>query len=201
MKRIFLSASVPEQGRGNFYETADPFLIQFAVRELLTVCLGRFQIVWGGHPAITPMVWAVCEDLGVEYAKSVKLFQTKFFEDRFPIENERFGNVIYVAAFKGDREKSLLKMRKRMLKGRFEAAVFIGGMEGVVAEYEIFRSLHPDTMVLPVSTPGGAAAQLQGILSNDIGRIDFARLFAERLKIDNESSRRYINRAFNRFNE
>lgn len=190
MKRIFLSASVPEQGRGNFYETADPFLIQFAVRELLTVCLGRFQIVWGGHPAITPMVWAVCEDLGVEYAKSVKLFQTKFFEDRFPIENKKFGNVIYVAAFKGDREKSLLKMRKRMLKGRFEAAVFIGGMEGIFAEYEIFRDLHPDTMILPVSTPGGAAAQLPDIKPSDVDRIDFARLFTERLKIDSKRSRR-----------
>ncbi|MFZ6672271.1 hypothetical protein ACO0J9_29755, partial [Pseudomonas aeruginosa] len=53
MKRIFLSASVPRPDRGNFHETADPFLIQFAVRELMTVALGRRQIVWGGHPAIT----------------------------------------------------------------------------------------------------------------------------------------------------
>lgn len=58
IKRIFLSASVPRVGRGNFHESADPFLIQFAVRELLTVALGRRQIVWGGHPAITPMIWA-----------------------------------------------------------------------------------------------------------------------------------------------
>ncbi len=64
MGSIFLSASVPIEGRGNFYETANPFLIQFAVREFLTVCLGRRHIVWGGHPAITPMVWSVCEDLG-----------------------------------------------------------------------------------------------------------------------------------------
>ena len=60
MAQIFLSASIPVQGRGNFFESADPFLIQFAVRELMTVCLGRRRIVWGGHPAITPMIWAVC---------------------------------------------------------------------------------------------------------------------------------------------
>ena len=79
MKRIFLSASVPKQGRGNFFDTANPFLIQFAIRELLTVCLGRRQIVWGGHPAITPMVWAICQDMGVEYAKAVVLDQSRFY--------------------------------------------------------------------------------------------------------------------------
>jgi hypothetical protein len=67
MTAVFLSASVPVMGRGNFYETADPFLIQSAVREFVTAVLGRRLIVWGGHPAITPMVWAVCEDLGVSF--------------------------------------------------------------------------------------------------------------------------------------
>ncbi|MEB3734007.1 hypothetical protein ULF88_07440 [Halopseudomonas pachastrellae] len=22
-------------------------------------------MVWGGHPAITPMIWSICEDLGL----------------------------------------------------------------------------------------------------------------------------------------
>lgn len=39
MSQIFLSASIPQQGRGDFFESADPFLIQFAVREFMTVCL------------------------------------------------------------------------------------------------------------------------------------------------------------------
>jgi hypothetical protein len=68
MKAVFLSASVPVIGRANYYKTADPFLIQRAVREFVNVALGRRLIVWGGHPAITPMVWAVCEDLGIHYA-------------------------------------------------------------------------------------------------------------------------------------
>ena len=71
MSAIFLSASVPILGRGIYHETANPFLIQSAVREFVTVALGRRLIVWGGHPAITPMVWAVCEDLGVEFSQSV----------------------------------------------------------------------------------------------------------------------------------
>src|SRR5215475_2836912 len=93
MKAVFLSASVPVIGRGNYYETADPFLIQSAVREFVTVALGRRLIVWGGHPAITPMVWAVCEDLGVSYADAVVLYQSKYFKGLVPEENERFGNV------------------------------------------------------------------------------------------------------------
>lgn len=84
MSTIFLSASVPVVGRGNYFESADPFLIQMAVRELLTLALGRRRIVWGGHPAITPMVWAVCEDLGVPYSNAVVLYQSRFFEEIFP---------------------------------------------------------------------------------------------------------------------
>ena len=57
MSAIFLSASVPTVGRGNYYETADPFLIQIAVRELVFAVIKNQKIVWGGHPAITPMIW------------------------------------------------------------------------------------------------------------------------------------------------
>src|SRR3546814_13763214 len=88
MNEIFLSASVPEHGRGDFYETANPFLIQFAVRELITVCLGRRRIVWGGHPSITPMVHAVCRDFGLEFEAPVLLYQSTYFKDRFPARSE-----------------------------------------------------------------------------------------------------------------
>lgn len=54
MDSIFLSASVPVNGRGDYYETADPFLIQCAVREFAIAVVRKMKIVWGGHPAITP---------------------------------------------------------------------------------------------------------------------------------------------------
>lgn len=181
--RIFLSASVPVSGRGDFHENANPFLIQFAVRELLTVCLGRRLIVWGGHPAITPMVWAVCEDLGVEYAKAVLLYQSKLFGDVFPEENKRFANVVYVDAVQDDRAKSLERMRAEMLTGSFEAAVFIGGMDGVIDEYQMFRNLHPAAKVLVVCSPGGAAMQLADRIGQFSDRIDFARMFHQELGV------------------
>jgi hypothetical protein len=102
MSAVFLSAGVPIPGRGNFHEDANPFLIQFAVRELLTLVLGRRHLIWGGHPAITPMVWSVCEDLGVVYAENVTLYQSLYFDEAFPEENKKFGNVVYTSAIFGD---------------------------------------------------------------------------------------------------
>ena len=195
MNSIFLSASVPVIGRGNYFQTAEPFLIQLAVRELVTLAIGRRRIVWGGHPAITPMVWAVCEDLGITYARAAVLYQSRFFEELFPEENKRFGNVQFIDAVKGDREASLLAMRQAMLsRSDLTAAIFIGGMEGIFAEYALFQELHPSAQVLAVPSPGGAARELAQKLAplseGDISNVDFAKLFYEKLGISPSEERR-----------
>ena len=149
MSAIFLSASVPLVGRGNYHETADPFLIQCAVRELVMAVIRDRQIVWGGHSAITPMIWTICQDLNIDYSNSVILYQSRFFEDRFPEENKHFGNVVFVDSVLEDRESSLLLMREAMLSRQdLNAAVFIGGMEGVEAEHALFKRFHPDAKVV-----------------------------------------------------
>jgi len=179
---IFLSASIPVVGRGNYHESADPFLIQTAVREFVLAVIRDRQIVWGGHPAITPMIWTICQDLNVDYSNSVVLYQSRFFEDRFPDENRHFRNVIFVNAVPGNREASLRLMRETMLSRQdLEAAVFIGGMEGIEAEYSLFKQYHPMKKVLPVPAPGGAARQLAarigGFDEAALMDVDFARLF------------------------
>ena len=201
MRALFLSASVPIEGRGNFFEDADPFLIQHAVRELVTVALGRRRIVWGGHPAITPMIWAVCSDLGVEYSDAVVLYQSKFFKDFFPKENAKFANVQYIGE-QADLKLILAAMREAMLsRDDIDHAVFIGGMEGVLDEYNLFLKYHPTGAILPVSSPGGAARQLAeklGLPTAELEDLDFARLFYGHLEfrrmsgvvILNESDRR-----------
>jgi hypothetical protein len=182
MSEIFLSASVPLIGRGTYHETANPFLIQLAVRELVIAVIRQHKLVWGGHPAITPMIWSICEDLGVSYAESVILYQSKFFEDRYPEENTHFRNVIFTDAVGNDRAESLLAMRKAMLsRPSLTAAVFIGGMEGVEVEHDLFKQCHPDRKILPVPAAGGAALNLardHGYCTNEgLEDIDFARLF------------------------
>ena len=148
----------------------------------------QYKIVWGGHPAITPMIWAICEDLGVDYSQSVILYQSKFFEDRYPEENKHFQNVVYTEAISNDRAASLLAMREQMLSRRdLVAAVFIGGMEGVEAEHELFKHFHPAAKVLPVPSPGGAALNLakeQGYFADAaLADVDFARLFHAHLSM------------------
>ncbi|CAM5507551.1 SLOG domain-containing protein [Eoetvoesiella caeni] len=182
MGAIFLSASVPLVDRGKYHETANPFLIQCAVRELIMAVIRQHKIVWGGHPAITPMIWSICEDLGMDYSQSVVLYQSKFFQDRYPEENRRFQNVVLTEAVPDDRGASLQFMREIMLSREdLVAAVFIGGMEGVEVEHEIFRRCHPTSKVLPVPAPGGAALNLakeHGYFSDtELADVDFARLF------------------------
>lgn len=188
MDAIFLSASVPVPGRGHYHETANPFLIQCAVRELVISVIRTHRIVWGGHPSITPMIWSICEDLDVEYAKSVVLYQSRFFQDRFPEENARFGNVVYTDAVDGDREGSLAIMRETMLaRSDLVAGVFVGGMEGIEAELAIFQRAQPDGRVVLVASPGGAArdvaVRLAGSRVPDLDDVDFARLFHRELRI------------------
>jgi len=182
MSAIFLSASVPVLGRGTYHETANPFLIQCAVRELIIAVIRTHKIVWGGHPAITPMIWSICEDLDVDYSQAVVLYQSEFFAAFYPEENRHFQNVIHTEAVPGDREASLLLMRERMLsRDDLVAAVFIGGMDGVETEHSLFKKFHPDAAVVPVPAPGGAALQLAKDLgmvsSTDLRNIDFAGLF------------------------
>ena len=144
MSAIFLSASVPLVGRGRTHEAADPVSIEFAVRELVVAVSERQRIVWGGHPTIAPMMWKICKDLNINCAKSVVLYQSRFFEEHFPEENKAFANVVFVDAVPGDREASLLRLREAMLSREdLTGAVFIGGMEGVQAEYTLFKRFHP----------------------------------------------------------
>jgi hypothetical protein len=182
MDAIFLSASVPIAGRGHYHETSNPFLIQCAVRELVISVIRTHRIVWGGHPSITPMIWSICEDLDTNYANSVVLYQSRFFNDRFPEENVRFGNVVFTDLVDEDREASLTLMRQTMLaREDLVGAVLIGGMDGVEAELAMFQQFHPNAFIVPVAAPGGAALDIAiraaGEQQVDIYDVDFARLF------------------------
>ena len=182
MDAIFLSASVPIAGRGSYHETANPFLIQSAVRELVISVICTHRIVWGGHPSITPMIWSICEDLDVSYANSVVLYQSRFFKDRFPEENARFGNVVFTDAVSDDLDASLYLMRQTMLaREDLVGAVLIGGMEGVETELTMFQQFHPDALIMPVAATGGAAREIALRRAEeqylDVGDVDFARLF------------------------
>jgi len=159
---IFLSASVPDPKRAAHYaKTADTVAITAAVSALIYVTLGRRLLVWGGHPAITPMIWEVAHSLNTGYGAWVKLYQSKHFKDEYPEDNQRFQNVTYTEEVNGDREESLRLMRERMFTDfTFQSAVFIGGMGGIIDEFELLHKLQPKATLLPVMSTGGAVQEI-----------------------------------------
>ena len=183
MKNIFLSASIPLPERHpKYYETADIIAIRDAVIALTSITLTEYRIVWGGHPSITPLIYYVIERMLINKLKRdnwelplneeeksliekqlkgkiqhhVLLYQSLFFKDDFPTENKLFQNVVLTENV-GDIHSSIQHMRQRMFsENKFSAAVFLGGMDGIEVEYNMFKEYHPDALVLPIASTGAA---------------------------------------------
>lgn len=185
---VFLSAGVPDPAAGHFLGEADSAAISAVVSALLYVTLGRRQLVWGGHPAITPMVWAHAEAMGINYGAWVKLYQSAIFEDEFPEETALFDNVVITPEVTKDIPASLAVMREKMLADTvFGAAVFVGGMKGILDEFELFRSNAPDAAILPIMSAGGAAEILGKEINADpefAEQRDYVALLHRQLHID-----------------
>lgn len=156
---VFLSASVPLPDRDRrFYESADVLLIREAIKSTVEVVLPLGRITSGGHPAITPLLALFVREAGLSRDR-LTIFQSALFADNFPAENADFADVRIVPAVGSDRAASLTRMRREMISSRtFNAAVVIGGMEGILEEMELFASLHTSASVLPIASTGAAAA-------------------------------------------
>lgn len=172
MRSIFLSASIPVKERdAKYIKTVDVTSIRDSVLALVEVCLNNdIRIIWSGHPAITPLVYQAINQLTnnndmSDYhsadksiiQKYVRLFQSDYFRDNYPKDNEFFENIIFTECCE-DRSKSLLLLRERMIESEvFFAGVFIGGMDGVEEEYLLFKEKHPKAICLPIASTGAAA--------------------------------------------
>lgn len=158
LKNIFLSASTPLPERDpKYYKTADIIAIRDSVIALATTVIPKHRLVWGGHPSITPLVNYVMQKKGLVIQEHMTIYQSKFFEKFFPEDNNQFENV-YQTENLGERESSLLLMRKTMLNSfEFSAGIFIGGMEGVEDEYNLFREFHPSAKIIVLASTGAAA--------------------------------------------
>ena len=159
LKYIFLSASIPIPSRDEekYLNTADVIAIRDAVIALASVALPKFHLVWGGHPSITPLIANVLTHSDTSAKDNVTLYQSKQYEGVFPIENREIGLIVYTEKGKDDRE-SIHIMRKQMLCDySFVAGIFIGGMNGVEEEYQMFKEYHPKALLIPVASTGAAA--------------------------------------------
>ncbi len=159
LKNIFLSASIPLKERNPiYYDTADVIAIRDCVSSLAKVILPECRLVWGGHPSITPLISSILESVNVNIKEHVYLYQSDYFRQMFPVENEEFSESLIVTDDIGSRDESLALMREKMIVNNdFIAGIFVGGMEGVEDEFELFTQSHPEAMVLPMASTGAAA--------------------------------------------
>lgn len=157
MKRpVFLSASVPNEEP--FTKRFDPLAIREAIIALVVVTLRDRPLVFGGHPAISPLVEHAARSLGV--LKHVHIYQSRFFEDKIPEVARKFENLHWTKQ-EPDKAGSLTVMRKEMIHSwDFCGAVFIGGMDGIFEESKLFHEFHRGKPQIALGSTGGAAEML-----------------------------------------
>lgn len=159
---VFLSASVPLPSRdARFYESADIVGIREAVKALAIEVARDGRLTFGGHPAITPLISLVLKQTFPDKIGSFILFQSEYFRRRFPSANDDFIDTRITPAIDDNRGASLDLMRKEMLThSQFDAAFFIGGMEGVIEEFDMLATLQPEVPLYPIGSTGGAALEI-----------------------------------------
>jgi hypothetical protein len=157
---IFLSAGIPDpQSDPKYFETIDVIAIRDAVRALASVMITRYQLIWGGHPAITPLIRQVLFRMDAKASQQVLMYQSLAYSKEFIPDNDYFEKKVYTPE-KESKKASLDEMRRRMLvadEHRFIAGIFIGGKEGVEEEYNMFKDHHRNAKLFPIASTGGAA--------------------------------------------
>ena len=199
---ILLSASVPyireptpdmtpkerDQARElstGYVQSAQPQRIRLAVMELTKAALLRHaQLIFGAHPAISPMVLEAARNVGAE-SDSILIFQSDFFADRIPgstleLADWSAGRLFFTPQRPAGRHYqarslSLTEMRSLMVSPpNLRGAVFVGGMEGVEEEAKLFESVHPNLPRYAIASTGSAALSLFGHESSPSGPHAFA---------------------------
>lgn len=174
MKKVFLSASVPEV-------MANVEAISAAVGALMDVVArdSEWHLVWGGHPTIAPMLAKGLARHGLRMSDRVTVYLSEEFSDVMAPESVDLGVRVMTERL-GSREESLQRLRERMIgENEFEAAVFIGGMEGVEQEYRLLREMQPEVKCMPVASTGGAAKRIfdAGAFDKRLGNGEYRALF------------------------
>jgi hypothetical protein len=184
---VFLSASIPDPERwgGRF----DPFAITDAVVATARVVFTRGgTVLTAAHPTIAPLILQVADGFpGYREGIMVILYQSRLFEAVIPPATRQMMDrdhvdVVWTPAVPGERPepgewaRSLEAMRTAMMTDLpISAAVFVGGMDGIVDEFERVRTGHPDAACFALGRPGGEAALLpndsalaEELASNDL---------------------------------
>ncbi len=166
---IFLSASFPSGVRGERFQPYDPAGVADAVVAVARgVLAAGGRLTFGGHPTITPLVLQVAAEDRAH--RRVTVYQSEFFRDAVPpeaitLDRQGFGTIRWVDAPSGrsdsERTESLLRLRQVMMQETQPVgAFFVGGMEGIVDEWDLVNHYRPGILRFPIGRPGGATRDL-----------------------------------------
>ena len=178
---VFLSASVPNVGDGNY----DYLRIHDIVVTLTYEIIKRGgTLVFGGHPTITPIIQNVMEIMGFDRQSGIypdiRLYQSKYFKEEYPLEVKLFPEKLLqeteirgenIESGENSKLASLKYMRTRMIIDdgiKFTSAVFLGGKykitpkdSGVWEEYEMFKMHHKNARCLFFENTGNVPKSLK----------------------------------------
>ena len=159
---IFLSASVPDPNREETRgEVPQRGRISDAVVALVRTCRDLdLDLVFGGHPAISPLVHHAAN--AYDNIRRIHIYQSREFEQDLPPSARAFEGLVLTEK-QADRAASLRFMRSEMLNPQEHnhiAAVFIGGMKGVYDEAALFTRSFPGAAMIPLRSTGGLTRTL-----------------------------------------
>ena len=173
-KSVFISASFPSEERETeYFRTAKPFEITDATIAAARAIFGAgAELVFGGHPTISPLILSVGRDFIDEFPEErrpfIHIYQSERFKSEIPAETIQFvqegiGKIYWMPEVQGDQEKSNFQMRIAMLQSGPVAGIFIAGMGGVYkegvedSEFHLFRTFCKGRPIYPIGTVGGAS--------------------------------------------
>lgn len=169
---VFLSASFPQPGRARNFAPSDPAALADAVTAIARAILNRDGLlICGGHPTITPLLLYVASEYGWRHRLIV--YQSERFRHVVPDETWRlseggYGELRFTPEV-GNTTKDLQLMRhEAFTAAKYRGAVFAGGMEGIIDEYNLFAELQPQAQRFVLSGPGGAAAELPKVPDSSV---------------------------------
>jgi|GEM_PF-717515 len=180
-RSVFLSASIPEK-RSSYPEFEKREIIDAVVAFSRATLDSGGRLVFGGHPTISPLILHVATQERRRIGSQehlVDVYQSRWFEDVIPectrrlvgleeVPGAQIAKLYYTPRMSTEKE-SLEEMRRIMLIERNPCcAIFIGGKDGIIEEFDMFTRYYTSRPVYCIGSPGGSSCQLaKSIFKNE----------------------------------
>ncbi|GIG22713.1 hypothetical protein Cch01nite_34370 [Cellulomonas chitinilytica] len=165
MSAVLLSAGIPSaDARGDAVRPFYPGDILAATSSTVEAVLrSGADLVFGGHPTISPVVLQLAALL--DAGEQVHVWQSEVFASSITDEVRRLVTEhrahLHMVAGEDGRDASLGSMRAAMIGAHdLAAAFFVGGMDGIAVELELLAGRTPRVPFFAFVTPGGMAGRV-----------------------------------------